>query len=215
MANQPPPSMTAIIDPQYCAPATHPVELIVTKERMSKNFTITDINDNVVFTVKSSPEVFLATREDRFLYNANGNPILHLRTSLLAADDSWKAYKGESKEPKDLIFTIRPSSLIQLRTKLIVFLANNNTEVCDFTVKGDLFGQSWKVLIGESDNVVAQINKKPRALFSREKFIVSVCPNIDYAFIVALTVTLTSSSRNRAGSGTSGIGMSHGGSSVF
>jgi hypothetical protein len=76
---------------------------------------------------------------------------------LLAADDSWKAYKGESKEPKDLIFTIRPSSLIQLRTKLIVFLANNNTEVCDFTVKGDLFGQSWKVLIGESDNVVAQV----------------------------------------------------------
>jgi hypothetical protein len=58
---------------------------------MNKNFTITDINDNVVFTVKSSPEVFLATREDRFLYNANGNPILHLRTSVIRSTTIQKS----------------------------------------------------------------------------------------------------------------------------
>ncbi|CAJ2675079.1 unnamed protein product [Trifolium pratense] len=194
MANQPPPSTTAIIGPQYCAPATHSIDLIVIREKFSYNFTVKDLNDNVVFIVKSSPEVFLATREDRFLYDANGNPILNLRTSLLAADDNWKAYRGESKEPKDLIFTRMPSEYMQIRTKLNVFLANNN-EVCDFTVKADFSGQSWKVLIGRSDNVIAQINRKPRALFSREKFMVTVCPNIDYAFIVALTVTLTSSTR--------------------
>ncbi|KAK2398927.1 protein LURP-one-related [Trifolium repens] len=217
MANQPPPSTTAIIGPQYCAPATRPIELIVIKERMGNNFTIRDINDNVIFIVKSSPETLFATREDRFLYDANGNPILHLRRMLQTADDScWKAYRGESTEAKDYIFTRKRSSLFQLRTKLNVFLANNNTGDCDFVVvKADLFGESWKVLIGNSDNVVAQINKKPRALFSREKFMVTVCPNIDYAFIVALTVTLTSSSRNRPGSGTSGTSMSHGASSIF
>jgi uncharacterized protein YxjI len=46
---------------------------------MGNNFTIRDINDNVIFIVKSSPETLFATREDRFLYDANGNPILHLR----------------------------------------------------------------------------------------------------------------------------------------
>lgn len=76
---------------------------------------------------------------------------------LLAADDCWKAYRGESTEPKDLIFTRKRSSLMQLRTKLNVFLANNNTGVCDFTVKANLSGQSWNVYIGESNNVVAQV----------------------------------------------------------
>jgi hypothetical protein len=57
-----------------------------------------------------------------------------------------------------------------------------------------------------------QINKKPPALFSREKFMVTVCPNIDYAFIVALTVTLTSSNRNIANSGTN---MGHNPSAMF
>ncbi|CAJ2675078.1 unnamed protein product [Trifolium pratense] len=192
MANQHPPlSTTAIINPQYCAPATHAIDLIITKEKtLRDNFTVKDINDNIVFTVKSSLVTFVTPRQHRFLFDANGNPILHLRRSLLAADDSWKAYRGESSEPKDLIFTRKRSSLIQLRTKLNVFLANNNTEICDFTVKANLSGKSWNVHIGESNNVVAQINKKHGTMVSREKFMVTVYPNIDYAFIVALVVTL-------------------------
>ncbi|KAK2398929.1 hypothetical protein P8452_06268 [Trifolium repens] len=193
MANQHPPlsTTTAIISPQYCAPATHPIDLIITKEKtLRDNFTVRDINDNVILTVKSSLVTLVTPRQHRFLFDANGNPLLHLRRSLLAADDSWKAYRGESTEPKDLIFTRKRSSLIQLRTKLNVFLANNNTEICDYTVKANLSGQSWNVHIGESNNVVAQINKKLGTIVSREKFMVTVYPNIDYAFIVALIVTL-------------------------
>lgn len=181
----------AIISPQYCAPATHPIDLIITTERTVRdNFTVRDINDNIVFTVKSSLVTIVTPRQHRFLVDANGNPILHLRRSLLAADDCWKAYRGESTEPNDLIFTRKRSSLMQLRTKLNVFLANNNTGVCDFTVKANLSRQSWNVYIGESNNVVAQINKKRGNIVSREKFMVTVSPNIDYAFIVALIVTL-------------------------
>ncbi|RHN77007.1 putative tubby-like domain-containing protein [Medicago truncatula] len=77
-----------------------------------------------------------------------------------------------------------------LWTKFDVFLKNNNTGVCDFTVKGNLFGGSLNVYIGKSNNVVAQINKKFDTVFSRQKFMVTVCPNMDYAFIAALIVTL-------------------------
>lgn len=77
---------------------------------------------------------------------------------LLAANDSWEAFRGESKEPKDLIFTRKRSSLIQLRTKLNVFLANNTTQVCDYKVKASLSGHSWDVYIGDSDTVVAQVH---------------------------------------------------------
>ncbi|CAL5206294.1 unnamed protein product [Lathyrus oleraceus] len=190
MANQPRLSTTAIISHQYCAPARNPVDLIITKERtLRDSFTVTDTNNNVVFTVKSSLVTIVTSHEHRFLCDASGNPILHLRRSLTATNDSWKAFRGESEEPKDLIFTRKLSSLIQLRTKLHVFLASNSTQACDFTVKANLSQSSWKVYIGNSDNLVAQIKKKSGTMFSREKFMVTVSPNMDYAFIVALIVT--------------------------
>ncbi|XP_045823061.1 protein LURP-one-related 15-like [Trifolium pratense] len=107
----------------------------------------------------------------------------------LLVKDSWKAFRGESIEPKHLIFRKKRSSLLQLKTKLNVFLASNNTGVCDFTVKGSFFGLSWKVYSGNSNIVVAKIIKLG-GIFSREKFIVNICPNIDCAFIVALIVSL-------------------------
>lgn len=180
---------TAIIDPKYCVP--HPMELVITKERtLGDNFTVTDINGSILLKVKSPVVTIVTPREHRFLLDAYGKPLLHLQRALLAANDSWKAYRGESKEPNDLIFTRKRSSHFQLRTKLNVFLANNTTDVCDFKVKASLSGRSWVVSIGESDTIVAQINKKLGTIFSREKFMVTVCPNIDYAFMVALIVTL-------------------------
>ncbi|KAL4322114.1 hypothetical protein AHAS_Ahas14G0178100 [Arachis hypogaea] len=72
-----------------------------------------------------------------------------------------------------------------------VFLANNSTQVCDFKlVKASSFGRSWVVTIAESNTVVAQITRKPGRIISSEKFMITVSANIDYAFIVALTVTL-------------------------
>ncbi|XP_058728653.1 protein LURP-one-related 15-like [Vicia villosa] len=169
MENQPRLSTTAITSHQYCAPATHPIDLIIIKERTRRdNFTVTDINNNVIFTVKSPQVSIITPRQHQFLYDANGNPILHLRRSLLAADDKWKAYRGESEEPQDLIFTRERSSLMPLRTKLNVYLANNSTQVCDFIVKANLSQLSWKVYIGNSDNLVAQIEKQRGIMFNRK-----------------------------------------------
>jgi hypothetical protein len=75
----------------------------------------------------------------------------------LLVNNSWKAFRGESIEPKHLIFRKKRSSLLQLKTKLDVFLANNNTRVCDFTVKADFLGLSWKVCRGKSNIVVAKV----------------------------------------------------------
>jgi len=72
--------------------------------------------------------------------------------------DRWEAYRGESTHAKDLIFTLKRSSLIQFKTKLDVFLASNKKEnVCDFKVKGSWFDRSCIVYAGESNNIVAQV----------------------------------------------------------
>ncbi|MED6172173.1 hypothetical protein PIB30_047652 [Stylosanthes scabra] len=190
MANRSPSYGSAIINPQYCVP--YSVDLIITKDRTfgGHHFTVTDVNEDVVFTVKGPLVSILTPHAHRFLRDANGTTILHLRQSLLL-QSGWKAYRGESGEQRDLIFTWKPPQLFQRGTKMKVFLANNTTQVCDFKlVKASFFGRSWIVTIAESDTVVAQIKHKVGSIVSREKFMITVSPNIDYAFIVALTVIL-------------------------
>ncbi|KAL4322115.1 hypothetical protein AHAS_Ahas14G0178200 [Arachis hypogaea] len=142
----------------------------------------------LVFTAKTPS---LTLREHRFLRDAYGNPILCLRRTLLGTD-KWKAFRGGSTSERDLIFTRERSSWFQLRTKLNVFLANNTSGVCDFKIKASFSERSWVVYIAESDMVAAQIKKKFGGIFRREKFIVTVSSNVDYAFIVALIITFDS-----------------------
>ncbi|KAI5429252.1 hypothetical protein KIW84_034029 [Lathyrus oleraceus] len=113
---------------------------------------------------------------------------------IVTMHDRWEAYRGESTDAKDLIFTLKRSSLIQLKTKLDVFLAGNTKEnVCDFKVKGSWLERSCIVYAGESNNIVAQMHKKhtvQSVLIGKDQFMVTVYPNVDYAFIVALIVIL-------------------------
>ncbi|XP_057756226.1 protein LURP-one-related 10-like [Arachis stenosperma] len=170
----PSPFPTAIIHPQYCAP--YPVGLVLKKEKtILHKYTVTDINDNVIFTVTSP---FLTMHQHRYVRDAHGNTILHLCRELFR--DRWKAFRGQNME--QLEFFTR---------NVDVFLANNSTGVCDFKlVEAGFFARTWVVNIAESDIVVAQIKHKLGRFFKREKFMVTISPNIDYAFIVALTLTL-------------------------
>ncbi|KAK2361275.1 hypothetical protein P8452_65044 [Trifolium repens] len=183
---------TTIIGPQYCAP--YPLDLAVVKKVLTisdGNFAVTDVNGNIVFKVKGS---FLTLRDRRVLVDAAGYPITTLCRKIATMHDRWKAYRGDSTNSKDLIFTLKRSSLIQFKTKLDVFLASNKKQdVCDFKVKGSWFERSCTVYAGESNNIVAQMHKKHTVkslLIGKDHFMVTVYPNVDYAFIVALIVIL-------------------------
>ncbi|CAK8542067.1 unnamed protein product [Lathyrus sativus] len=187
-----PPLPAAIFGPQYCAP--YPLDLAVVKKVMTisdGNFAVTDVNGNIVFKVKGS---LLTLRDRRVLLDAAGNPITTLRRKIVTMHDRWEAYRGESTDSKDLIFTLKRSSLIQFKTKLDVFLAGNTKEdICDFKVKGSWLERSCIVYAGESNNIVAQMHKKhtvQSVLIGKDQFMVTVYPNVDYAFIVALIVIL-------------------------
>nr|AGV54542.1 protein LURP-one-related 15 [Phaseolus vulgaris] len=183
---------TTVIGPQFCAP--YPVDLAVVKKVMTisdGNFVVTDVNGNVVFKVKGS---LMSLRDRRVLIDAAGHPLVTLRRKVMTAHDRWQAFRGESTDDKDLIFTLKRSSFIQFKTKLDVFLANNTKEdICDFKVKGSWLERSCVVYAGESNNIVAQMHKKHTVqsiLIGKDHFMITVYPNIDYAFIVALIVIL-------------------------
>uniref|UniRef100_A0A7N2M495 Protein LURP-one-related 15 n=1 Tax=Quercus lobata TaxID=97700 RepID=A0A7N2M495_QUELO len=148
-------SPVPIVGPQYCA--SYPVDLAIVKKVLTitdGNFVVTDINGNVIFKVKGA---LLTLHDRRTLLDAAGNPILTLREKIMSAHDRWKIFRGESVEAKDLIFSVKRSSMIQFKTKLHVFLANNTKEdVCDYRIEGSWSERSCVIYAGESNTVIAQ-----------------------------------------------------------
>ncbi|KAL4311412.1 hypothetical protein GQ457_01G024250 [Hibiscus cannabinus] len=191
-SNPPLANPVSIVGPHFCAP--YPVDLAIIRKVLTitdGNFVVTDINGNILFKVKGK---FLSMHDRRVLLDGAGNPIVTLKQKMMSAHDRWQVFKGESTDASDLLFSAKRSSMFQLKTKLDVFLANNTREeVCDFKVKGSWLERSCVVYAGESSTIVAQMHKKHTVesiLIGKDKFMVTVYPNIDYAFIVALIVIL-------------------------
>lgn len=182
----------SIIGPQYCLP--YPVDLAVVRKFMTLadgSFTVTDINDNIMFKVK---EKHFSLHDKRTLLDPAGNPVVTITEKLFSAHVKHFVFRGASTDAKDLLFTVGTSSVLQLKTALNVFLAGNTKqEVCDFKVKGSWTERSCVVYAGESNTIVAQMHKKETVgsyFLNKDRFAVTVYPNIDYAFIVALIVIL-------------------------
>uniref|UniRef100_A0A3Q7IV96 Uncharacterized protein n=1 Tax=Solanum lycopersicum TaxID=4081 RepID=A0A3Q7IV96_SOLLC len=55
-------------------------------------------------------------------------PTCPMLLHILTEHSRWDAFKGESTDEKDLLFTIKKTSIFQWKTKLAVFLANNNSK---------------------------------------------------------------------------------------
>ncbi|KAI4378855.1 hypothetical protein MLD38_016279 [Melastoma candidum] len=190
---QPFPPPVAVVSPHFCAP--YPVDLAIVRKVMTiadGSFVVTDLSDNIVFKVRGS---VLSLHHRRFLLDAAGNPLLTLQQKMISAHDRWKAYRGESSDEKDLLFTVKRSSMIQLLgTKLHVFLANNTSEDrCDFRVEGSWLERSCVIYAGDSNSVIAQMHKKHTVqsmLLGKDRFMVTVYPNVDAAFVAAIIVIL-------------------------
>nr|GEV77532.1 hypothetical protein [Tanacetum cinerariifolium] len=114
--------------------------------------------------------------------------------NVFSVHNRWVVYRGDSSDSKDIIFSAKQSSLIQFKTSLDVFLGYNEKEsVCDYKVKGSWFDRSCTIYAGESTHIVAQMHKKHTVqsiALGKDTFAVTVYPNVDYAFIVALVVIL-------------------------
>ncbi|XP_058214714.1 protein LURP-one-related 15-like [Rhododendron vialii] len=178
----------AIVSPQFCAP--YSVDLTIVRKRIL-NFGVTDVNGNIMFKIKRK---CFSLGHRRTLLDAAGNPILTLQWKILTAHRRCRVYRGGSRDKKDLLFSVKKSSLFQCKRKLDVFLAANTKEnFCDFKIKGSWFERSCTIYLGDTSTIIAQMHKKlsvQGVLLGKDNFAVTVFPNVDYAFIVALVVVL-------------------------
>ncbi|GER44282.1 hypothetical protein STAS_21182 [Striga asiatica] len=204
-APAPPPPMQApvavnVLGPHFCV--GYPVDLTVQKKLSFSegNFGVTDINGNVMFTVRGK---LFSLRDRRVLLDAFGNPVITFQQKILSAHRRWQVFRGESTEPKDLLFSVRKSSIIQLKTKLHVYMAANTSEdVCDFRISGSYFERSCVIYSGDSNSIIAQMHKKHNVqsvLLGQDTFGVTVYPYVDYAFVTALIVILEEINLDRNG----------------
>ncbi|KAL1545427.1 protein LURP-one-related 15-like [Salvia divinorum] len=190
-----------VVSPQFCV--SYPVDLSITRKLMTLEdgtFGVTDLNGNLLFRIRG--KVF-SLHDRRVLLDADGNPIITFQQKLLTAHRRWQVFRGESTDSKNMLFSVRKSSMIQFKTKLDVFMAANSKEDrCDFRIEGSWFERSCAIYAGDTNNVIAQMHKKHSAqsiLLGKDTFCVTIYPNVDHAFIVALVVILEEINEDRSG----------------
>ncbi|XP_073135466.1 protein LURP-one-related 15-like [Henckelia pumila] len=173
------PQQVAVISPQFCV--NEPIELTLVRKR--KSFRVTDVNDNIMLTVKGK---FFSLRERRVLYDVAGNPLITFQPKFPSLHGRWVVFRGggESADSMDLLFSVK--------SKRDVFLATNTQEeLCDFKIESSWLNRSCVIYAGgDSSNIVAKMQSAQSFLFGGDTFKVTVYSNVDYAFIVALVVIL-------------------------
>ncbi|XP_037452267.1 protein LURP-one-related 15-like [Triticum dicoccoides] len=199
MAGGAPPAPLPVVGHQFCAP--YVVPLTVTKKALSLSdgdFAITDANGAVVLKVKGA---IFSIRSRRTILDGAGLPLLTMQEKVFSMHHRWEVFRGDSTNSGDLLFTVKTTSLIQLKTEMDVFLAGNTAQqVCDFKIKGSYFDRSCVFYLGDSNTMVAQMSRKltvSNVLLGRDTFSVTVFPHVDYVFIASLVVILDEVHRDK------------------
>ncbi|KAK9048953.1 hypothetical protein SSX86_032079 [Deinandra increscens subsp. villosa] len=177
---QPECSSVVIFGSQFTAP--HEFNLIVDRNPSSGDLVITDTENKVMFTITSLEERF---HKLRLLKDESGRRIATLRDKNMTTHARWKVFRGKSVKDSALIFSTVTDNMIQNRTHVNVFLANNKSDDCDFKIKGNWSNKDCYIY-DHSTSAIAHM----LPMESTEKFMVKINPNVDYAFVVALIVIL-------------------------
>nr|GEU93490.1 hypothetical protein [Tanacetum cinerariifolium] len=154
------------------------------------DITVTNNADGGVnFDIKQN---FFSLLGRKVMFDAAGIPVLSLHKKLWSLDSVWDVFKGDSNER---IFCAKQSSFFAFITSLNVFLKCNTKEnVCDFKViESGWFDELSTIYARDGTTAVAKMRKKhtfQSFVLGKDRYDVTVYPNVDYAFIMALVVIL-------------------------
>ncbi|KAL1819060.1 hypothetical protein ACET3Z_013929 [Daucus carota] len=104
--------------------ATYQVDLMIVQKMMTiseGNYAVTDAKGNIMFKVKSK---VLSLRHLHVLLDAAGNPVVSFQKKIMSMLSTWKVYRGDSSDSKDLVFTMHKkhsfSSIVLKKDKFAV-----------------------------------------------------------------------------------------------
>ncbi|KAI3958083.1 hypothetical protein MKW98_020725 [Papaver atlanticum] len=199
-----------VISPQYCTP--NQVDLYIAKRikkiTEGRNLGVFDINGNNIFKVIKSS--LFSSR--RILLDSAGVPLVSLKPMKFSVPRRWKVYRGDSSDSKDMLFSVKRSNFLQFKSSFDVFLASNTEEhACDFKIKQNFSRKSCFIYQGDSDSIIAEMHKNKAArdnVHGKDRFLATVYPNVDYAFVIAMRAVLDefNTARKRGIAGANGGG---------
>ncbi|KAJ0482965.1 putative tubby-like protein [Helianthus annuus] len=171
-----------VIGPQFVVP----YQINVVVNRCPTGYLeITDIQNNIMFTIRSCNTPLHC---QRLMRDGRGTPIAMLRAKNRTAHDRWNIFRGQSNADSDMIFTAAKNNMIQNQTHVNVFLGNKTSHnvSCDFHIEGSWSKRNCAFFSGNTSTIIAQM----RLAQPPERFMVTISPNVDYAFVVALIGTI-------------------------
>ncbi|KAF5775038.1 putative tubby-like protein [Helianthus annuus] len=171
-----------VIGPQFVVP----YQINVVVNRCPTGYLeITDIQNNIMFTIRSCNTPLHC---QRLMRDGRGTPIAMLRAKNRTAHDRWNIFRGQSNVDSDMIFTAAKNNMIQNQTYVNVFLGNKTSHnvSCDFHIEGSWSKRNCAFFSGNTSTIIAQM----RLAQPPERFMVTISPNVDYAFVVALIGTI-------------------------
>ncbi|CAI9294311.1 unnamed protein product [Lactuca saligna] len=174
----------SVIGPQFMASSKFD---IIVDTTLRGNIVITDMNHKILLKVKPFDTSF---HHQRVLLDADDEPIAMIRQKLMTAHERWNVFRGDSKSNSDIIFSTKERHMIQIKTAIDVCLANKtSSDVCDFKLKGSWSNRNCTVYVGDTSTPIAQMFKmepSKNVKWVEGKFMVTIYPNVDYAFVVTL-----------------------------
>ncbi|KAI3514978.1 hypothetical protein L1887_13726 [Cichorium endivia] len=178
-------SPVSVIGSQFLAP--YQFDIIV-DINSSRNLVITDINHKIMLKVKRCGASF---HDQLVLVDVDDKPIVTMRDKIMSEHDRWNIFRGDSTSKTDMIFSTKSAHIIQFKTCVHVFMANKTSSkgVCDFKIQGSWSKRNCTIFIGDTSTTIAQMHKMEspeNGKFVKDKFIVTIYPNVDYAFVVTL-----------------------------
>ncbi|KAJ9547774.1 hypothetical protein OSB04_020317 [Centaurea solstitialis] len=184
-----------VIGSQFMAP--YPIDFIVDTNSKG-NLVITDINHRIMLKVKPCNTIL---HDQRLLLHNDDRPIAMLRNKLMSEHKIWKVYMGDSIANSDMIFSTEKARVLQSKTNLIVLLGNNRKKknACDLKINGSWSKRNCTIYLGHSQMKIARMHpmqESGNVRFAKDKFMLEVNANVDYAFIVAIIAVIDAMKSN-------------------
>ncbi|KAD3067601.1 hypothetical protein E3N88_35481 [Mikania micrantha] len=183
-----------VIGPQFVTP--NPLEVIVETNSIG-SLLVTDVNHKVMLKAKTCNTTF---HHQLLLLHADDRPIAMVRHKMMTGHKRWKVYLGDSVAKSDIIFSTQAAHAIQSKTNVHVFLAKNKRKKgkWDFMIKGSWSRRNCTIWMGDSASIIAQMHTMDvpeNARFVKDRFMLGVNANVDYAFVVSLIAIVDATKR--------------------
>eukprot|EP01018_Ginkgo_biloba_P027832 Gb_27560 [translate_table: standard] len=124
--------------------------------------------------------------------DCTGNVVMAMRRKRLCIYDRWEAFRGDMFDPREMLFSVKKSSLIsvKMRSAKVWLNSNEQTTHWDYKIEGSLCRPS-RTIYSASGSIVAEVKQKQatsQVPLGDDVYHVVVQPGMDQTFVMGFII---------------------------